>query len=125
MTDWAYRIENRNYGIKKKPGISARELFRALLLIVPIMGALIFCIWVRSENTYRGYEIQKLSQREESLTRMREKLVVKEGELQNPERIDRVARARLDMAPLRPGQVLAPRTPHVPVDRSVIAMSNH
>jgi len=125
MTDWAYRIEDRNYGIKKKPGISARELLWALFLLVPIMGTLIFCVWVRSQITHTGYKIQELSKREESLAQTQVKLIVKEGKLQSSERIDRVARARLGMAPMRPDQVLAPRIPNVPVDRSVMAMSSN
>jgi len=124
MTDWIYETENRNYGIKKKTGINARELFWTLFLLIPITGTLIFHLWVRGQITYTGYEIQKVSRQEETLTRALEKLVVKEEILQSPERIDRVARVRLGMAPLRPDQVLTPRTPYVPDDRSVIAMVN-
>ena len=124
MTDWVYENENRNYGIKKKTGINARELFWVLFLLIPITGTLIFHLWVRGQITYTGYEMQKLSQREESLLRMQEKLVVKEEILQSPARIDRVARVRLGMTPLRPDQVLPPRTPYVTADRSEIAMVN-
>ena len=125
MTDWACGSEKRNYGIRKKTGISARELFLAFFLLVPITGSLIFHLWVRSQITDTGYEIQKFSQLEESLIRTHEKLVVKEEILQSPERIDRIARNRLGMAPLLPEQVLVPRIPIVPADLPVMAMANN
>jgi len=125
MTDWIYESEKRNYGIKRRNGISARELFRALMLLAPIAGTLIFLLWVRGQITETGYKIQELSRLEESLTRTREKLIVKEEILQSPERIDRIARGRLGMASLRPDQVLSPLIPSVPIDRSVMAMVNN
>jgi len=124
MTDWAYGSEKRNYGIRKKTGISVRELFWAFFLLVPITGAFFFHLWVRIQITDTGYKIQEISRLEESLVRMQEKLIVKEEVLHSPERIDRIARDRLGMAPLRPDQVLSPQIPHVPVDRSVLAMTN-
>jgi len=124
MTDWVYGSEQRNYGIRKKTGISARELFWTLFILIPITGSLFFHLWVRSQITDTGYKLQELSQIEESLTRTREKLVVKEEMLQSPERIDRIARGRLGMAPLRPEQVLSPQVPYIPADRSVLAMTN-
>ncbi|MCL2877201.1 MAG: cell division protein FtsL [Acidobacteria bacterium] len=124
MTDWVYESEKRNYGIKRKNGISARELLWALFLLVPVAGSLIFHLWVRGQITDTGYKIQELSRLEESLMRTQEKLIVREEILQSPERIDRVARIRLGMEPLRPEQVLSPQIPYAPVDRSVMAMAN-
>jgi len=122
MTDWVYENETRNYGIKKKLGINIRELFYVLFLLVPITASFIFLLWVRSEITETGYEIQKVSRSEEMLMRTQEKLIVKEEILQSPERIDRIARARLGMAPLRPEQVLPSWIPYIPDDRSEMAM---
>ena len=121
MTDWAYGSERRNYGIGKRIGISAQEMFWILFLLVPIAGSLIFHLWIRSQITDTGYKIQELTRLEESLTRTQEKLSVKEGKLQNPERIERIARGRLGMEPLRPEQVF----PYAPADRSVMAMMDH
>ena len=125
MIDWASGSEKRNYGIKRKTGISVRELFWAFFLLLPITGSLIFHLWVRSQITDTGYKLQELSLLEESLTRTQEKLVFKEEKLQSPERIDFIARNRLGMTPLRPEQVLSPGTPFVPVDRSAMAMANN
>ena len=125
MTDWVQGTENRNYGIRKKNGINARELFLALFLFVPITGSLIFHLWVRTEITDIGYRIQELSMAEESLTRERAKLLVKEEGLQSPERIDRIARVSLGMEPLRPEQVLSPGTPFVRSDGSSMAMASN
>ena len=124
MTDWVHGSEKRNYGIRKKTGINARELFLALILLVPITGSLIFHLWVRNQITDTGYKIQALSRSEESLMKRLEKLTVEEEILQSPERIDRIARVQLGMAPMRPEQVLAPWIPGVQVDRSVVAMVN-
>jgi cell division protein FtsL len=125
MTDWVYESENRNYGIKKKSGIRARELFLALFLLVSMAGPIIFRLWVSGQITDTGYKIQELSQREESLMRMQEKLIVKEEILQSPERIEHVARIVLGMEPLRPEQVLAPRISRAPADSSVMAMTGY
>jgi len=125
MTDWVGGSENRNYGIREKNGMSARDMFWLLFLLIPITGSLVFHLWVRSQITDTGYKIQELSRIEESLTRAREKLVVKEEILQSPDRIDRIARASLGMQPLRPEQVLSSRTTYVAVDRSVTAMAGN
>ena len=125
MTDWVYEIENRNYCIKKKTGVSARELLLVFVLLVPIAGSLIFHLWVRGQITDTGYKINKLSRIEESLLRMQEKLVVKEETLQSPERIDRIARGHLGMKPMRPDQVLVPQAPYILADRSEMAMVNN
>jgi len=125
MTDWVGGSENRNYGIREKNGISARDLFWLLFLLIPITGSLVFHLWVRSQITDTGYKIQELSHIEESLTRAREKLAVKEEILQSPDRIDRIARVSLGMQPLRPEQVLSPRTQYVPVDRSIMAVAGN
>ena len=124
MTDWIYENEKRNYGIRKQSGINAHELFWVLLIIIPITGSLIFHLWVRGQITDTGYKIQELSRLEESLTRTQEKLVLKEEILQSPERIDRIARVRLGMEPMRPEQVLSPLVPNFTGDRSVLAMAN-
>ena len=121
MTDLVDGVEKRNYGIRKKNGISAYELFWTFFPLVLIMGTLIFHLWVRGQIVKIGYEIQDLAEHEEALTRTREKLILNEEVLYSPERIDRIARGRLGMEPLRPEQVLTPRISHVPMDRSVMA----
>jgi len=124
MIDWVYGSEHRNYGIKKKKNIiSAKELIISLLILIPLTGTIVFHLWVRSEVTDTGYKIRELSQREDTLLRMREKLIIKEEVLQSPDRIDRIARVLLEMEPLRPEQVLAPQIPYNPADRSILAMA--
>jgi len=124
MIDWTQKSEIKNYGIRNKNGIRARELLIALFLLLPITGSLIFHLWVRGQITNTGYEIQKLSAHEEKLTRELEKLKVKEARLQSPERVDYIARNWLGMAPLRPDQILSPQTP-AQTDRSIMALADH
>ena len=56
-----------------------------------------------------GYEIQDLFSQEESLLRTQRALILEEETLRNPERIDRIARDALGMAPLRPGYLILPQ----------------
>ena len=121
MTDWAYGVEKRNYGIRKKNGISTHDVFWTLFPLVLIAGTLIFHLWVSGQIIKTGYEIQELSQQEETLIKAKERLILNEETLHSPERIDRIARGRLGMEPIRPEQVLTPRIPYLPVDRSTMA----
>jgi len=124
MTDWARDTKNRNYGIRKRNGTISRDLLRNIIVIVMCATSLSIYLSIRIQIIHTGYEIQRLVQKEAELTRTQEKLVVREGILQSPERIDRIARGRLGMEPLRPEQMLSPLTPYVPIDRSVLAMAN-
>ena len=123
MTDWTVGIEKRNYGIRRKNEIITRDLLWIVVPFILVAASLVFLLWVRIQITDTGYKIQELALLEESLTRAQEKLTVREGVLQSPERIDQIARGRLGMAPLRPEQVLTPRIQSVPADRSVMAMA--
>ena len=121
--DWV-GIENRNYHVKGQGGLSMQELLWALVPFVLITGLLIFHLWVRSQIIDTGYEIHKLTKYEENLTREMERLVVKVESLQSPDRIDRIARGRLGMEPLRPDQVLVPHAPDIMADRSAMALAS-
>jgi len=129
MTSLVYGIEKRgkrNYGIKRKNiFIITREHLLFFVPLVLIAAALFFQLSVRARITETGYRINELSQREEALNRELEKLAVKQQALQSPERIDRIARGRLGMEPLRPDQILTPAVPYVPFDRSVVAMNRN
>ena len=126
MIDWTNNeTEIRNYGIRKKTGISIRWLLMVFLLLVPAMGSIIFQLWVRGQITDVGYKIHGLSRREEALNQELVKLIVRVERLQSPERVDRIARDRLGMMPLRPEQILPPQIQHVSPDRSEMAMNGN
>lgn len=109
MTDWAASIEARNYGIRRE--IDARMLWEMLGTIAAlalIAGAFLFYSWVRGQIVHIGYESQSLFAREEALVRTQKRLILEEETLASPERIDILARNELEMAPLRPNQVILP-----------------
>jgi cell division protein FtsL len=107
MTDWADGIADRNYGIKCRIDTGMlMELICALLAFSAVAGALLFFSWVRSQSVNIGYESQNFSAIEESLLRTHKRLILEEEILGNPERIDKIARIELGMAPLRPGQLI-------------------
>ncbi|MBN2337677.1 MAG: cell division protein FtsL [Acidobacteria bacterium] len=111
MTDWAASIEARNYGIRRD--IDARMLWEMLGTVAAlalVAGAFLFYSWVRGQIVHIGYESQSLFAREEVLVRMQKRLILEEETLRNPERIDILARNELEMAPLRPNQVILPPT---------------
>ena len=127
MVDWATDIERRNYGIRVGSGIAASELLRAILLLVPIAGVLLFQLWVRNQVTILGYENSELSKMEDALLRTQEKLVLEEEQQQSPRVVENLAVGKLGMVPLQPEQLLIPRIPSTPSDhsgRSIMAMVN-
>jgi len=118
MTDWAGGIETRNYGIRCCiDRYTICDFMLTVFSLALVAGALIFHSWVRNQIVAMGYESQKLSAEEESLLRIRERLILEEETLRNPERVEAMARNELDMVPLRPDQLLAPQ--HQDMDRSL------
>jgi cell division protein FtsL len=110
MTDWADGIETRNYGIKSElDGSMFSELRRTIIPLAMIAGALLFCLWVRSEIVNTGYESQSLFRKEAELVRRQKSLMLEKQTLVNPERIDFIARNDLGMTPLRPSQFILPQ----------------
>jgi cell division protein FtsL len=109
MTDWADGIETRNYGIKSEidAGMMS-DLLRNIIPLAMIAGALLFYSWVRSQIVNTGYESQNLFVAEESLLRNQKGLILEEKMLEDPGRIDGIARNELGMTPLRPNQFIVP-----------------
>jgi cell division protein FtsL len=107
MTDWAEGIEARNHAIKNEINTNMlSDLMRTIVFLALLAGALLFCSWIRNQIIYAGYESQNLFAVEESLKRMQKRLTLEEETLENPERIDMIARNDLGMAPLRPSQLI-------------------
>jgi cell division protein FtsL len=110
MRDWTDGIETRNYGIRCKPEPGTlMDLMRSIVVFSVVAGALLFYSWIRSHIIDTGYEIQNLFAREEALLRTQKALILEEEILRNPERIDRIARDVLEMAPLRPSHLILSR----------------
>ena len=109
MTDWADGIETRNYGIRSEIDANMlSDLFRTIIPLVAIAGALLFYSWVRSQIINIGYETQNLFTLEQSLEQTQKRLILEEETLRNPERIGLIARVDLGMTPLHPNQLIVP-----------------
>jgi cell division protein FtsL len=110
MTDWAEGIEARNHAIKNEINVHMlSDLMRIIISLALFAGALLFYSWIRNQIINAGYESQNLFAVEESLQRTQKRLALEEETLQNPERIDIIARNDLGMAPLRPSQLVLPQ----------------
>ena len=125
MRDWAAGIETRNYGIKRNidAGMLSEHMC-SIAAFVLMAGALLFYSWVRSQIINTGYERQQLSKSEESLLRSQKYLILEEALFSNPENIDRIARTELNMAPLRPNQLVLSPFQDVRGDANMLAMAN-
>jgi len=124
MTDWAEGIETRNYGIKSEIDAGMlSELMRTIVALMMVAAALLFYSWVRSQIVSTGYESQQLFTTEESLLRTQKRLMLEQEMLSNPERIDVIARIDLAMTPLRPNQLILPRTEDIERTANTMAMA--
>ena len=124
MTDWAEGIETRNYGIRSEIDAGMlSELMRTIVALMIVAAALLFYSWVRSQIVSTGYESQHLFTMEESLLRTQKRLILEQEMLSNPERIDVIARIDLAMTPLRPNQLILPRTEDIERTANTMAMA--
>jgi cell division protein FtsL len=64
-----------------------------------IAVAMLLHAWVRTRVTERGYALARLSAEYRELVREHERLQIAAAELKSPQRIEELARTRLNMAP--------------------------
>jgi cell division protein FtsL len=126
MTDWADGTEMRNYGIRCAVDVHmVSEFVRTIVALILVAGALLFYSWIRIQIVNKGYESQSLFSLEKSLLKDQAKLILEEEKLSSPERIDDIARNDLAMVPLRPNQLLLPRSGDLERNtRNAIAMAD-
>lgn len=107
--DWAGGTEGRNHGISRTAERKQlRELLQIISPLVMMAGMLFFCLWTRSQIITIGYHSQQIASEEEALVRVQRRLVLEEQILNNPERLDAIARTDLGMIPLGVSQILPP-----------------
>ncbi|NWG13052.1 MAG: cell division protein FtsL [Acidobacteria bacterium] len=109
MTDWADRVDYRNYAIR--PKMDTRNLLELLLVTLSIgflAGVLILHSWVRTRIVSIGYEIQRLTAEEESLLKAEAGLSLEEETLKAMGRIEDIAQNQLGMQRLRASQLTIP-----------------
>jgi cell division protein FtsL len=64
-----------------------------------LAGAMLLHAWVRTCVTERGYALSRLSAEHRELWREHERLQLNAAELKSPQRIEELARTRLNMGP--------------------------
>ena len=74
--------------------------FAAGALTCALIGlAMLLHAWVRTRVTERGYTLSRLSAEHRELVRENEGLRIRAAELKSPQRIEELARTRLQMGP--------------------------
>jgi cell division protein FtsL len=84
----------RNIDRRGLANFGATALACALLAAAMLLHA-----WVRTRVTEQGYRLSRLSAEYRDLTREHETLQTRAAELRSPQRIEELARARLNMGP--------------------------
>jgi len=76
-----------------------RNFVTCTLCCALIGCALLLHAWVRTRVTERGYALSRLSAEYRDLMREHERLQIAAAELKSPQRIEELARTRLNMGP--------------------------
>ncbi len=109
MVDLAEGVEARNRRIRRRTDRkSLVEMLATTLSLLMIAGALLFCLWVRSEVVNVGYALHQLEEQEEALIATQHNLETEEETLKQPSRIDLIAIEELGMSRVRVNQILPP-----------------
>ena len=82
-----------------------RDFILALLVMVLIGCAVFVTVWRRVAFIEIGYEIRKLEKAETGLLHQQKELEIEKAMLSSPERIEKVARAKLGLREPDPGQI--------------------
>jgi cell division protein FtsL len=107
MLDLAAGIEERNYGLKKKPDTQIlRESMPLVFLLAIIATALFFHVWICSQTLRIGYQSQELNSQEQELLRSQQHLIVEEQTLKDPKWLAAVAGRDLGMTIVRADQII-------------------
>lgn len=104
-------------GIRKRPapaptlacqrvgGCPAGATVTALLVAALLVAASLFCVWSRIEVVRQGYALSELSKEIKDLEAAQERLRVEAAGLRSPERIESLAREKLQMQFPAPAQI--------------------
>lgn len=99
------RVLNRHL-VRQVDRRRSRELTLAVLTGLALAGAMLLYGYQHFEFIRIGYELEELRMEKESLLKVHRQLALERATLAAPERIESIAKRRLEMAPPVSGQVL-------------------
>jgi cell division protein FtsL len=94
-----------------KPLGRRREILIWLLLALAAVTVLSFYIWHQTRSYHLGIDISRLEFEIKSLEKEVERLEVEKASLEALDRVEKIARERLNLAPPRPEQMIDLRKP--------------
>jgi len=98
--------------IRKK--YSKKETLIGIAAAVLVILILTFFVWHQMESVRLGYEIGKLEEKVSSLKEQVKKLETKKSALLSLERVEKIAREKLRLAPATESQVIYDESDFVP-----------
>ncbi len=99
------RIDNSRLRREVNPQ-KRRQCFTLLSLGGVVFVAFLMLAWQHFQCVRFGYEIQQLKSQQSSLVELNRELRLEQASLADPQRIDRLARKRLGLAPPAPQQII-------------------
>ncbi len=103
MTVAAETIVRQSERISLRGGL--KDFALALLVLVLLGCAIFITAWRRVAFIDVGYEVRKLEKNESEFLHLQHEMEIERAMLSSPERIEKVARARLGLREPEPGQI--------------------
>jgi len=91
--------------VRKK--FKKQQIAAGILSAVIIIAALTFYVWHQIESVRLGYEINRLEAQIQSIQEQVDTLEVQKAALLSPDRVDKIARQKLGMKPVRDDQIIS------------------
>ena len=90
---------------KGKARIAKRNIRPWVLVLVLVLGEMFLLAWCRVQHVTVGYSITQATEEQQRLIKAQNKLKVEIARLRSPERITKIARSQLGLAPPKEEQM--------------------
>lgn len=92
-------VRTKEASARRRSGRGLRHLAAGTLACALVAGGALLQIWVRTRVTEQGYRLSRLSTERQQLVRDHERLQLAAARLGSAQRIEDLARTRLEMGP--------------------------